>query len=89
MWDVITLVYLTAKDEDILFKTNKLLADLFHEGKLSPEQEPILAEFYQFCRESEQYSYQRRQKSKKFVQEKRKIDKTYAHTRNKTQKEVV
>ena len=77
------MVYLSAQDGSILFKTNKLLADLFHEGKITPEQEPIIADFYKFCRESEQYSYQRRQKSKKYVQAKRKLDKTYAHTKNK------
>lgn len=77
------MLYLNKEDERILYKTNKLLADLFHEGKLTPEQEPILADFYQLCRNSERYSYKCRQKSKKYVQEKRKVDKTYAHTRNK------
>ena len=76
-------MYLNQHEESVLFKTNKLLADLFHEGKLTPEQEPILADFYRLCRESEQYSYRQRQKAKKYVQDKRKTDKTYAHTKNK------
>lgn len=77
------MLYLNKKDEAILFKANKLLADLFHEGKLTPEQEPILADLYKLCRESSKYSRLQRDKAKKSVQEKRKVDKTYAHTRNK------
>ena len=77
------MLYLNKKDETILFKANKLLADLFHEGKLTPEQEPILADFYKLCRESSEYSRLQRDKAKKSVQEKRKVDKTYARTRNK------
>ena len=74
-------MYLTKEEEKILFKANKLLADLFHEGKLTPEQEPILADLYKLLRASEKYSRECRDKAKKFVQEKRKIDKTYAHKR--------
>ena len=77
------MLYLNKQDESTLFKANKLLADLFHEGKLTPEQEPILAAFYKLCRESSEYSRLQRDKAKKTVQEKRKVDKTYAHTRNK------
>lgn len=77
------MLYLNKHDETVLFKANKLLADLFHDGKLTPEQEPILADFYHLCKDSERYSYDQRQKAKKKVQAKRKVDKTYAHTRNK------
>lgn len=85
---VISLLYLNKHDESVLFKANKLLADLFHEGKLTPEQEPILADFYKLCRDSERYSHDSRQRAKKYVQEKRKVDKTYAHTRNKKDTEM-
>lgn len=76
-------MYINKKEEMVLFRTNKLLADLFHAGMLTPNQEPILADFYKLCREAEQSSRKSRDKAKKYVQAKRKVDKNYAHTKNK------
>lgn len=73
------MLYLTKEDSKILFDVNLVLYDLFQEGKLSKEQEQVLAAFYKLRLDSEIHSNQCRSKAKKLVQEKRKIDKTYAH----------
>ena len=75
------MLYLNKEDSKILFDTNVVLYDLFQAGKLTEDQERVLAAFYKLRQSSEIYSNQCRQKSKRFVQAKRKIDKTYAHTR--------
>ena len=75
------MLYLNKEDAAVLFDTNLLLYDLFHEGKLTADQEQVLARFYRLRVDSEIYSNRCRNKSKKYVQEKRKTDKTYAHTR--------
>lgn len=75
------MLYLTNADGKILWEVNKVLSDLFHEGKLTKEQEIVLARFYQLRKDSETYTVQCRNKAKKFVQEKRKTNKSYAHKR--------
>jgi len=77
------MLYLNKEDSEILFATNMLLYELFQEGKISPDQEVVLSKFYCLRRDSEIYSNRCRNKSKRYVQEKRKVDKTYAHTRKK------
>ena len=75
------MLYLNKTDSKILFDINMVLYELYQEGKLSKEQEVKLGRFYKLRQESEAYSNRQRAKSKKAVQEKRKIDKTYAHTK--------
>lgn len=76
------MLYLNKEDSKILFDTNEVLYELFQAGLLSSDQEKVLARFYKLRQESEVHSNRCRNKAKKFVQEKRKTDKTYAHTRN-------
>ena len=75
------MLYLNKEDSKTLFEVNLLLYDLHQAGKLTEDQETILARFYRLRMDSEIYSNQHRIKSKKLVQEKRKVDKTYAHSR--------
>ena len=75
------MLYLNKVDSKILFDTNMVLYELFQAGKLTADQERVLARFYKLRQDSEVYSTMRRNKAKKFVQEKRKADKTYAHTK--------
>ena len=77
------MLYLSKEDSKILFDTNMILYELFQAGKLSEDQEKVLARFYRLRQESEAYSNRHRSKAKKFVQEKRKTDKTYAHTKSR------
>lgn len=77
------MLYLNKEDSEVLFATNQLLYELFQEGKITPEQEVVLSKFYRLRTDSEIYSTRRRNKAKQEVQAKRKIDKTYAHTRKK------
>lgn len=80
------MLYLNKKDSKILFDINMVLYELFQSGKLSYAQERKLAEFYRLRVDSEIYSNQQRAKAKRNVQERRKIDKTYAHSKKKSDK---
>ena len=75
------MLYLNKEDSKILFDINMVLYELYQDDKLSKEQEEKLGRFYKLRQESEAYSNRRRAIAKKAVQEKRKIDKTYAHTK--------
>ena len=73
------MLYLNKEDSKILFDVNMVLYQLYQEGKLSKQQEEVLGKFYRLRNESEVYSNRQRAKAKKAVQEKRKLDKSYAH----------
>lgn len=75
------MLYLNKEDSKILFRTYMMIVDLFCDGKLNKVQEKALAEFSKLLSDSTDYSVSRREKAKKKVQEMRKADKTYAHTR--------
>ena len=75
------MLYLNKEDYKILFDTNMVLYELFQAGLLTSEQEQVLARFYKLRQDSEAYSNRCRSKAKKSVQEKRKVDKTYAHSK--------
>lgn len=75
------MLYLNKQDSEILFDTNMVLYELFQAGKLSDDQERVLARFYKLRQDSEIYSNRCRNKAKAFVQGKRKVDKTYGHTK--------
>lgn len=76
-------MYLNKEEERIIYNATKLLSDMSYEGKIEPEQEDIVADLYELWLKSSYHSKRCRQTAKKFVQEKRKTDKTYAHTRKK------
>ena len=80
------MLYLTKEDSKILFDVNEVLYELFQDGKLDERQEKVLGQFYKLRNDSEAYSNRCRNKAKKFVQEKRKTNKKYAHTINKKEK---
>ena len=77
------MLYLTDKDTEILNDAVGVLFTLFMQDKLSDEQKKVLARFQLLLIQSNEYTADRRDKAKKFVQEKRKVDKTYAHTRKR------
>ena len=79
---MIFLLYLSKQDDKILSDANRLLESLWKAGKIAPEDEQIIVALDKLIWESNDYSVECRDKAKKKVQEKRKVDKTYAHTRN-------
>jgi len=82
------LLYLNKEDAEILNDAVSVLFTLFMQDKLSGEQKKVLARLQFLLIQSGEYTINRRTKAKKLVQEKRKTDKTYAHTRKKKNKEV-
>ena len=77
------MLYLNKCDDKVLSDANRLLETLWQSGKIAPEDEHIIIALDRLLWESNDYSVECRDRAKKKVQEKRKVDKTYAHTRNK------
>lgn len=74
-------MYLTNEEETILSGVNELLSEVAVNHSLTEEQEILIAKFYGLLEQSKDYTRKCRGKAKQFVQEKRKIDKRYAHKR--------
>ena len=79
------MLYLRKEDYKILADTQVVIRELGEKGVVSEEQMDILQKFCDLLTASEKYTEEYRNKAKKIVQEKRKTDKAYAHTR-KTKK---
>lgn len=75
------MIYLNNKDKDII--ANALDAFYRHIDVLDDTEVAHIDELNKLLNESIEYSRIRRDKSKEIIQAKRKIDKTYAHTKNK------
>ena len=73
------MLYLNYEDESILVEVQKLL-DAF---EVTAEEATLIEKYNKLVAESQEYSTKRRTVAKKFVQDRRKVDKTYAHTRKK------
>ena len=76
-------MYLNKEETKTLNDVCKVLIAQDALGNLSAEQHDIAVGFYKLLCDSETHSSECRDKAKRFVQEKRKTDKSYAHTRNK------
>ena len=83
---VMMLLYLNKQDDKVLSEANMLLESLWKAGKIDPEDEHILIAFDKLLWQSNDYSVECRDRAKKKVQKMRKIDKTYAHTKNKKER---
>jgi len=73
------VLYLTVKDARVLKNVLSVLTELNEQNALNKEQTTVYDEFLSLVTDSAVYTSKCREKAKKFVQEKRKIDKSYAH----------
>ena len=78
------MAYLNKRDSEILIDADRLLRKLAKNSEITKEEKAIVNKFHKWRNETEGNSLEQRIKAKAFVQEKRKIDKNYAHTRKKT-----
>ena len=80
------MLYLSKEDSEVLDKVTLLLLQMIKEDNLNDVQKEVASNYFKLCLASKNYTEQTRKKAKAFVQEKRKADKTYAHTRKKKEK---
>lgn len=73
------MMYLTDNDADILFGAVQILVVTKARGELTTEGNKLVDDCIKLYEDSIEYTKKCRDKAKKFVQEKRKTDKTYAH----------
>lgn len=74
-------MYLTKEDSEILKNTDRLLRALAKRDNLTKDEKAVITKFRNLRKKSEEHSLDCRRKAKALVQEKRKIDKSYAHTK--------
>lgn len=79
------MLYLKEKDIQILADAMMLLVGLKMSIPLTTSGNKAIDDYVELFNDSIEYTKKCREKAKKFVQEKRKTDKSYAHTKKKEQ----
>ena len=79
------MLYLNEKDMQVLADAMMLLVGLKLTMPLTTEGNEAVDDYVELFNNSIEYTKKCREKAKRFVQEKRKTDKSYAHTKKKEQ----